>query len=181
MSRISVARICAHVFASNRRQDPSVSDFARKAGARRRQVAAIPVRRSADGKLEVLLVTSRGSRRWLIPKGWPWSNCSDWQAAAEEAREEGGVIGIVDRDALGSYSSRKGRSDGSAIAITVTVYRLDVTEVMAVWPEKAERSRGWFSIEAAAAAVTEPGLKAILLALAPPASTTRQAEAQPSA
>lgn len=158
-----------------------MSDFARKAGARRRQVAAIPVRPGADGKLEVLLVTSRGTRRWLIPKGWPWSSCADWQSAAEEAREEGGVIGIVDHEPLGSYSYRKGRSDGSTIAVTVTVYRLDVTEVMDVWPEKSERARGWFSIEAAAAAVVEPGLKAILHSLLPPSATMARAEAQPSA
>lgn len=160
-----------------------MSDLARKTSAPRSQVAAIPVRRGADGHLEVLLITSRGTRRWLVPKGWPWRNCADWQSAAEEAREEAGVVGIVDHKPLGSYSYRKGRSDGSTVAVTVAVYRLDVTEVLDVWPEKSERARRWFSADAAAAAVVEPGLKSILLALAlPTAAVTRaEAEAQASA
>lgn len=158
-----------------------MSDLARKAGVRRRQVAAIPVRRADDGRLEVLLVTSRGTRRWIIPKGWPWRNCSDWQSAAEEVREEAGVLGIVDRAPLGSYVYRKGRSDGSAVAITVAVYRLDVTHVLDVWPEKSERSRGWFDIDAAVAAVVEPGLKAMLRSLSPEPMAVSRIEAQASA
>ena len=55
-----------------------------------RQVAALPVRRNPDGSLSVLLVTSRQTRRWVIPKGWPWPKHEDHVAAAEEAREEAG-------------------------------------------------------------------------------------------
>ena len=58
-----------------------------------RQIAALPVRREADGSLLVLLVTSRDRRRWVIPKGWPWPDREDCVAAAEEAREEAGVLG----------------------------------------------------------------------------------------
>ena len=67
------------------------------------QVAAIPVRRQDDGKLEVLLVTSRETRRWIVPKGWPWPEVSDHEAAAAEAWEEGGVRGRILPDKLGTF------------------------------------------------------------------------------
>jgi 8-oxo-dGTP pyrophosphatase MutT (NUDIX family) len=60
-----------------------------------RQVAALPVRRNPDGSLSVLLVTSRETRRWVIPKGWPWPDRDDYVAATEEAREEAGVLGLA--------------------------------------------------------------------------------------
>lgn len=53
------------------------------------QIGAVPLRREADGTQFVLLVTSRDTRRWIIPKGWPWPGVEDWIAATEEAREEG--------------------------------------------------------------------------------------------
>ena len=73
------------------------------------QVAAIPVRRRGDGNLEVLLVTSRETRRWIVPKGWPWPEVSDHEAAAAEAWEEAGVRGRILADELGAYTYDKQR------------------------------------------------------------------------
>ena len=72
------------------------------------QVAAIPVRRRADGNLEVLLVTSRETRRWIVPKGWPWPEVSDHEAAAAEAWEEAGVRGRILADKLGTLLMTSG-------------------------------------------------------------------------
>jgi 8-oxo-dGTP pyrophosphatase MutT (NUDIX family) len=60
-----------------------------------RPVAALPVRRERDGSVQVLLVTSRETAGWVIPKGWPWHNCEDCVPAAQGAREKAGVLGRV--------------------------------------------------------------------------------------
>lgn len=128
------------------------------------QVAAIPVKRQDDGKLEVLLVTSRETRRWVIPKGWPWPEVPDHEAAAAEAWEEAGVRGHILTDELGTYTYPKQR-DGIVLTVDVTVYLLEVTEEERAWPEMDERQRAWFSPVAAAEAVMEPELKALLRTL----------------
>ena len=130
-----------------------------------RQVAAIPVRRRGDGNLEVLLVTSRETRRWVIPKGWPWPEVLDHEAAAAEAWEEAGVRGRILADKLGSFTYDK-RRDGILLTVNVVVYLLEVTEEEHTWPEMEERQRAWFSPAAAAQAVVEPELKLLLQALA---------------
>jgi 8-oxo-dGTP pyrophosphatase MutT (NUDIX family) len=61
--------------------------------ARRIQYAALPYRARGKSELEVMLVTSRGSRRWIIPKGWPKRGIPAHDTAAKEAFEEAGVIG----------------------------------------------------------------------------------------
>src|SRR3569623_26252 len=68
------------------------------------QFAALPWRRMPDGSVKVLLITSRGSRRWVIPKGWPMPDRSPAQAAAQEAYEEAGVVGTPADKALGAYA-----------------------------------------------------------------------------
>ena len=85
-----------------------------------RQVAALPVRRSHDGSLSVLLVTSRRTRRWVIPKGWPWPDCAEHVAATEEAREEAGVLGVAQPESFGCYMYRKPEQ---TTPIRVNVYR----------------------------------------------------------
>jgi 8-oxo-dGTP pyrophosphatase MutT (NUDIX family) len=125
------------------------------------QVAAIPVRRSGDGNLEVLLVTSRETRRWIIPKGWPWPEVSDHEAAAAEAWEEAGVRGRVLTDKLGTFTYDK-RRDDILLTVEVVVYLLEVTEEEHTWPEMEERQRAWFSPAAAAQAVVEAELQVLL-------------------
>jgi 8-oxo-dGTP pyrophosphatase MutT (NUDIX family) len=125
------------------------------------QVAAIPVRRQDDGKLEVLLITSRETRRWVVPKGWRWPEVPDHEAAAAEAWEEAGVRGRILTDKLGSFTYDK-RLDGILLTVDVVVYLLEVTEEEHTWPEMEERQRAWFSPAAAAQAVVEPELQVLL-------------------
>jgi len=129
-----------------------------------RQIAAVPTRRSADGELEVLLVTSRETRRWVVPKGWPISGMSDREAAAEEAWEEAGVRGKIGKRTIGSFSYDKRRPQES-VAVVVDVYLLNVTEILDKWPEGAERERRWFAPDIAAELVQEPELRALLASL----------------
>ena len=137
-----------------------------------RQIAALPVRREADGSLLVLLVTSRDRRRWVIPKGWPWPDREDCVAAAEEAREEAGVLGHARAQSIGVYTYCKRRPDGP-VEIRVTVYPLEVTEELASWPEDDQRQRSWFTPSDAAAAVEEPELQSLLRQLAGGADEVR--------
>ncbi len=125
------------------------------------QVAAIPIRRRATGAIEVLLVTSRETRRWVVPKGWPWRKVADSAAAAGEAWEEAGVRGHTRRKKIGSFGYLK-LSAGKTSKLRVHVYLLDVAETARTWPEAKERSRRWFSPIRAAELVAEPELKALL-------------------
>jgi 8-oxo-dGTP pyrophosphatase MutT (NUDIX family) len=123
-----------------------------------RQVAALPVRRDSRGSLSVLLVTSRDTRRWVIPKGWPWPHHDDHVAAAGEAQEEAGVRGLAHPKSIGCYTYRKRQAAG-AIAVRVSVYLLEVTEELVNWPEEAERQRAWFAPIEASARLEEPELR----------------------
>jgi len=129
-----------------------------------RQVAALPVRRSA-GRIEVLLVTTLDTGRWVIPKGWPWPGVPDHEAAAGEAREEAGVEGIAFVEPVGRFIYGKRRKDGSAPEVRVDVYQLQVTRELRSWPEKKRRKRVWLTPGEAAERVQEEGLKDLLRAM----------------
>lgn len=135
-----------------------------------RQIGALPLRREADGTQLVLLITSRDTRRWIIPKGWPWPGEEDWIAATEEAREEAGIVGHVQHDAIGSFTYEKRHPQGPML-VRVTVYLIEVTGMLEDWPESNERERAWFTLADAARVVMEPELKALLNDLVPSAST----------
>jgi 8-oxo-dGTP pyrophosphatase MutT (NUDIX family) len=126
-----------------------------------RQVAALPYRKHGKG-VDVLLVTSRETKRWIIPKGWPMKGKKDWNAAAMEAFEEAGVEGRIGKKSLGSYSYDKRTKSGITMPCEVIVYPLDVVAILGDWPEKQERRRKWFPAEEAAKHVDEEGLKAII-------------------
>jgi 8-oxo-dGTP pyrophosphatase MutT (NUDIX family) len=128
-----------------------------------RQVAALPVRREADGSVHVLLVTSRGTGRWVIPKGWPWHGCEDCVAAAHEAREEAGVLGLVQSQPLGSFVYEKRRSSGHEL-VRADVYMIEVASLLESWPEQDERQRAWFTLEDAANVVSDQELRDLLQA-----------------
>ena len=106
---------------------------------RRKQFAALPFQAGAEG-VEVLLVTSRDTGRWVIPKGWPMKNRRPHRAAAIEAYEEAGVVGKADKTALGTYDYDK-RIETGAIPCRVTVFPLKVAQLLDEWPEGAERRR----------------------------------------
>lgn len=125
------------------------------------QLAALVWRPGADG-LELLLVTSRISRRWLIPKGWPISGKSDAESALQEAYEEAGILAQASEKPIGEYHYIKLLKDGTSVPCTVHVYALAVDEQLNDWPERSQRDRRWFSPADAAAAVTEPDLARFL-------------------
>jgi 8-oxo-dGTP pyrophosphatase MutT (NUDIX family) len=126
------------------------------------QVAALPIRRNSDGTCGVLLVTSRETRHWIMPKGWPQPQQEDHAAAAQEALEEAGVLGNAYAESVGSYVYQKRRRRG-AMAVRVTVYLLAVTEELADWPERLQRERAWFTPAEAADRIDEPELRDLLL------------------
>ncbi len=128
---------------------------------RQKQVAALPLRRGKDGEYEVLLVTSRDTGRWIIPKGWPSKRFEDHEAAAREAREEAGVEGMIEPKAIGCYQYLK-RELSEAGPIEVTVFLLAVREEYTHWPEEQQRQRAWFGLEGAAEKVSEPQLSSLI-------------------
>ena len=127
----------------------------------RRQVAALPLRLAKNGAIEILLVTSRDTGRWIIPKGWTSKRLKDSKAAAREAREEAGVRGKIFRKAIGSYRYIKRELDDGAL-IEVRVFLLKVSKHYKRWPEKNERRRAWFEIEDAARKVSDPELSMLI-------------------
>lgn len=127
----------------------------------RLQCGALPFR-YVDGRLQVLLVTSRESRRWVIPKGWPMKGKSPHQTAAREAFEEAGLKGEIGRRPVGSYEYDKRLHDGAMVPCLVEVFALFVLEQRRRWPEFGQRETAWFAPEAAAASVREPGLAALI-------------------
>jgi 8-oxo-dGTP pyrophosphatase MutT (NUDIX family) len=132
----------------------------------RQQVGALPYRLIENDKLELLLITSRDTGRWLIPKGWPMAGVKDHDAAAQEAWEEAGVVGPVRRKAIGSYRYNK-LLPKKAIPCRVTVFPLLVEIFDYAWPEFGERKRAWFSPDEAASLVLEKGLAKILSGFSP--------------
>jgi len=121
-----------------------------------RQSGVIPYRRDPDG-IRLLLITSRGRKRWVIPKGICEPHLSPAESAAAEAYEEAGIRGRTSVASVGSYTYSKW--GGTCV---VEVYLLQVEEVLAQWPESADRTREWVRPEEAASRVNEPALQALL-------------------
>jgi 8-oxo-dGTP pyrophosphatase MutT (NUDIX family) len=140
-----------------------MSDLAPNRPARL-QVAALPVRIGPAGDPEILLITTRESRRWIVPKGWPMKGRKDHQAAAREAREEAGVIGKADRKPVGSYVYRKRLIDRDQTC-RVKVFYLVVKRELKGWAESHERQRRWCSPSEAADLLSERGLSELVLGL----------------
>jgi 8-oxo-dGTP pyrophosphatase MutT (NUDIX family) len=126
------------------------------------QVGALPFRRTADGRLEILLITSRGSGRWIIPKGWPIRNLSHDESAAREALEEAGLAGRVAPKPIGTFEYEKRLKRGSSTICSVEVYPMLVQEARDHWQEFGERELRWCSPEQALALVAEDGLREII-------------------
>ncbi|MGC1304183.1 MAG: NUDIX domain-containing protein [Caulobacteraceae bacterium] len=112
----------------------------------------------------MLMITTRETGRWVIPKGWPMPSKTDWDAAAAEAVEEAGAIGRIDSEPIGRFEYFK-RRERHFDLVEVTVYRLSVEQQLEDWPERDERQVRWFPARAAAELVQEPGLAALLMAL----------------
>jgi 8-oxo-dGTP pyrophosphatase MutT (NUDIX family) len=128
----------------------------------RGQVGALCYRVSPKGSVEVLLVTSRDTGRWVIPKGWPMPGRSAPAAAAREAFEEAGVVGKAGPDPLGIYTYLKGLPGGHAVTCVVSVFGLRVDRLRSRFPEAAQRTRRWLAPHEAALEVHEPELAELL-------------------
>jgi 8-oxo-dGTP pyrophosphatase MutT (NUDIX family) len=128
-----------------------------------KQVGALPVERDADGQWRVILITTRDSGRWSIPKGNPIKDLSPAEAAAQEAFEEGGLSGHIGKESIGSYVFWKRRSGHWELA-RVEVFLMDVHKQASDYKEKGLRKIERFSFEDAEEAIMEPGLKSLIVA-----------------
>jgi 8-oxo-dGTP pyrophosphatase MutT (NUDIX family) len=128
------------------------------------QVAALCWRKHRD-QVQVLLITSRDTGRWVLPKGWPMPGHNGPEAAAVEAWEEAGVEGQVSDQVLGLFGYDKVISPVLAHPCMVTVYPLRVATLSRRFPERKERRRKWFTADKAARKVFEPELRALFLGL----------------
>ncbi|WP_157015382.1 NUDIX hydrolase [Mesorhizobium xinjiangense] len=125
------------------------------------QVAALPYR-LVDGETEIMLITSKDTGRWVLPKGWPEGDEAGHDAAGREAMEEAGIRGAIAKDETGRYFYGKGLRSGLKQRCEVIVFPLAVEQVSSKWPEKGERLRRWFKPHEAARVVNEPDLAEIL-------------------
>lgn len=125
------------------------------------QYGALPWRYRGD-EIQVLLVTSRRTRRWIIPKGWPMDGIKPTMAAAREAKEEAGVQGETVERPIGVYRYMKVLRNGTEMPCRVEVFALQVTKESHDWDEMDARERRWCSVNDAATAVVEPQLKVII-------------------
>jgi len=135
-----------------------------KKGESIRQVAAIPFRLNAGGDIEVMLVTSRTTRRFIVPKGWPMKGKSGRKAATIEAQEEAGVLGKTLKEPAGTYSYWK-RLANRFVRVDVIVYLMEVTEELADWQEAKRRQRAWLPPTDAALLIDEPDLSTLVKTL----------------
>jgi len=121
------------------------------------QCAALPYV-LLQGEVYVCLITSRGTKRWVIPKGWPKPPSEPYEQAAREAIEEAGLLGVIATQPIGSYAYRKRLHFLATANCRVAVYPLLVTAQYGHWPEQAERELNWVPALSAAAMVQEETL-----------------------
>jgi 8-oxo-dGTP pyrophosphatase MutT (NUDIX family) len=122
--------------------------------------AALPVRRSKNGRKEILLITTRKRRRWILPKGRPGGG-KGYATAAKEAVEEAGVTGKIRKRSVGTYSYSK-KTGRKRRKFLVEVFPLAVMRELKRWKEQAERDLIWLPAKRAAEKAHYKGLKAII-------------------
>jgi 8-oxo-dGTP pyrophosphatase MutT (NUDIX family) len=126
------------------------------------QYSALPFR-IESGSLQILLITSRETRRWIIPKGWPIRGLRPRAVAAREALEEAGLVGsIVGKRSIGSYHYSKRLPEDQENLCRVKVFLLSVDHQLDDWPEKEQRECQWVTPQEAAYMVEEGGLAEII-------------------
>ncbi len=125
------------------------------------QAAALPWRMAKSGP-EVLLVTSRQTGRWILPKGWPDTGEPLARCAEREAFEEAGIRGRTSGDDIGSYFYGKASPSGLIRRCEVFVFPLEISETEKRWPEKSVRDRRWLKPSEAAKRVAEPALAELI-------------------
>lgn len=130
-----------------------------------RQIAALPWRLAADGGLEFLLVTSRTSKHWLLPKGWPIPGKSGLESALQEAFEEAGIHARGPDTPISRYAFIKVLHDLTELPCTMAVYAVGNVEELDEWPEKGQRERKWFPQAEAVAIAFDFNLSLFLAAV----------------
>ena len=149
----------------------SVQSFCPEEGDAPRTQCAALCWRMAPGGVEVLLITSRETGRWVIPKGWPIAGLPETAGAAREAWEEAGAKGEIGAVCLGVYSYDKvvdrGGDAPQAVPCVVAVYPMQVTALRRDFPEASQRRTKWFAQEKAARKVAEPELAALISGFRP--------------
>jgi 8-oxo-dGTP pyrophosphatase MutT (NUDIX family) len=131
------------------------------------QYAALPYRFTPAAALEILLVTTRRSRRWIIPKGWPIKGLKPPKSAAREAFEEAGVRGKIGAKSVGVFTYDKMLDEhGIEVRCEVKVYPLLVRRQSEEWPEFEQRVVQWAEPAKAVALIKEPKLKKLVAAFA---------------
>lgn len=138
---------------------------ARKTG-KNMQFAALPFR-IRKGKPQILLITSRGTQQWIIPKGWPMEGLKPHKAAAQEAWEEAGIIGTISKQSLGQYRYRKTRGPKRGQKVDVMIFALEIEKLAKRYPEEGQRRRKWMSPKKAAKHIQNPELAEIVRGFAP--------------
>tara|TARA_B100001093_G_scaffold414023_1_gene404014 strand:+ start:616 stop:1074 length:459 start_codon:yes stop_codon:yes gene_type:complete len=124
------------------------------------QVAAIPFKCEPDC-LKVLLLTTRKTGKWIVPKGWPIEGLNFSQSAEQEALEEAGVKGLISKEPIGDFIYYKKIAPRRRVPCTVVTYGLHVTDQLSEWVEKGQREILWCSLLKAAKKVKNPGLRDI--------------------
>jgi 8-oxo-dGTP pyrophosphatase MutT (NUDIX family) len=130
------------------------------------QVGALCWRRSRKG-LRIVLITSRDTGRWVIPKGWTMRHRTDAEAAAREAWEEAGLRGEISSRSIGIYIYLKGLGPDARLPCVVRVFPLKVQEMVRKYPEIGQRRIKWFDLDKAARKVAEPELAAMIRGFEP--------------
>lgn len=130
------------------------------------QYGALPWRRTKAG-VEILLITTLNTRRWIVPKGWPMDGLPPHATAAQEALEEAGISGKISPQPIGSFVYGKGMKDGDMVPCEVRVFPMQVESQLDDWPEKGRREIKWCSIKDALRIIEEPDLRRLIADFAP--------------
>jgi 8-oxo-dGTP pyrophosphatase MutT (NUDIX family) len=139
-----------------------------------KQAGAIPYT-VVQGQVVFLLITSRGSGRWIFPKGEPIEGLEPWETAAQEALEEAGIEGDVAPQPIGSYRTFKTLAFRRKI-IEVEMYPLRVTRQLDDWTEKGLRHRHWAILPETKRLLSDPRLAELAVKM----SQRVRAEVQPA-
>ncbi len=150
---------------------------AAKRAGKRLQYGALPYKRADGDALKVMLVTSRETKRWVIPKGWPMKDRKPHAAAKREAFEEAGVRGEIGKRPIGTFEYPKRLKSQATVTCKVEVFPLQVRDQAETWPERGEREGRWFSPDEAAGVVAEAELREIIRKLPELVETRKPASA----